>query len=114
MKKDDRFECLGQQHLSTPSMASASTVGLLAAIAIPNFVRARAVAQKNACINNLRQLDGAKQQWAREDHKPTGTEVTMTELVPFLPKPPECPAGGVYRVGEVGKRPTCSIEGHEL
>ncbi len=44
-------------------------IGLLAAIAIPNFIKARATAQTNACINNLRQIDSAKQQWALETHQ---------------------------------------------
>src|SRR6266478_4702290 len=47
-------------------MIVVAIIGLLAAIAIPNFVRARSTSQKNACINNLRQIDGAKQQWALE------------------------------------------------
>ena len=47
-------------------MIVVAIIGLLAAIAIPNFVRARTQSQKNACINNLRQIDGAVQQWALE------------------------------------------------
>ena len=56
-------------------MIVVAIIGLLAAIAIPNFVRARTQSQKNACINNLRQIDGAVQQWALENKKPTGTPV---------------------------------------
>jgi len=44
-------------------------IGMLAAIAIPNFVKARNTAQMNACINNLRMIDGAKQQWALTNAK---------------------------------------------
>ena len=47
-------------------MIVVAIIGLLAAIAIPNFVKARTTSQTNACINNLRQIDGAKQQWALE------------------------------------------------
>ncbi len=47
-------------------MIVVAIIGLLAAIAIPNFVKARATSQANACINNLRQIDGAAQQWALE------------------------------------------------
>src|SRR3954466_9617341 len=54
-------------------MIVVAIIGLLAAIAIPNFVRARATSQANACINNLRQVDGAKQQWALENNK-VGTD----------------------------------------
>jgi prepilin-type N-terminal cleavage/methylation domain-containing protein len=50
-------------------MIVVAIIGLLAAIAIPNFVHARQVSQTNACINNLRQIDGAKQQWALENGK---------------------------------------------
>src|SRR5579872_5775086 len=50
-------------------MIVVAIIGLLAAIAIPNFVRARTSSQTNACINNLRQIDGAKQQWALENHQ---------------------------------------------
>jgi prepilin-type N-terminal cleavage/methylation domain-containing protein len=46
-------------------MIVVAIIGLLAAIAIPNFVRARTTAQQNACINNLRQIDGAKLPRAR-------------------------------------------------
>ena len=48
-------------------MIVVAIIGLLAAIAIPNFIRARTTSQQNACINNLRQIDGAKQQWALEN-----------------------------------------------
>ena len=55
-------------------MIVVAIIGLLAAIAIPNFVRARTQSQKNACINNLRQIDGAVQQWALENKQaPTAT-----------------------------------------
>src|SRR4051794_11476531 len=50
-------------------MIVVAIIGLLAAIAIPNFVRARQTSQTNACINNLRLIDGAKQQWALENKK---------------------------------------------
>ena len=53
-------------------MIVVAIIGLLAAIAIPNFVRARQTSQTNACINNLRQIDGAKQQWALENGKQQG------------------------------------------
>jgi len=112
-KKEDSYEFRGEQHLSTPSLASVSTAGLLSAIAIPNFVKARGTAQKNACLINLRQLDAAKQQWALENRKAAGAEATMSDLAPYLPKLPVCPAGGVYSLGKLGEAPTCSIKGHE-
>jgi len=45
-------------------MIVVAIIGLLAAIAIPSFIKARTESQKNACINNLRQVESAKEQWA--------------------------------------------------
>ena len=73
------------------SMGSAAVIlpavavgGLLAAIAIPNFVRARTTSQENACINNLRLIDSAKQQWALEHHKRNTDTPTEQDLTPYL------------------------------
>ena len=88
--------------------------GMLAAIAIPNFVKARATSQQNACINNLRQLDAAKNQWALENRK-TATDVpTQADLLPYLRQWPVCPQGGAYTIGPVGQSPKCSISSHKL
>src|SRR5438105_3248999 len=65
-------------------MIVVAIIGLLAAIAIPNFVRARTTSQKNGCINNLRQLDGAKQQWALENKQQSTATPADTDLQPYL------------------------------
>ena len=65
-------------------MIVVAIIGLLAAIAIPNFVKARETAQKNACINNLRQIDGAKQQWALENGKVTSDTPASTDLQGYM------------------------------
>jgi prepilin-type N-terminal cleavage/methylation domain-containing protein len=99
-------------------MIVVAIIGLLAAIAIPNFVKARATSQANACINNLRQIDAAVNQWALELHKTTGsTAPTLTsDLTPYIKlnaagSVPGCPAGGSYTVGTVGANPqvNCSL-----
>jgi regulator of replication initiation timing len=74
------------------------------------------MAQMNACINNLRELDAAKQQWALENNKAVGAVPTAQDLLPYLPDGlfPVCPAGGVYSINAVGVPPTCSIPGHVL
>jgi hypothetical protein len=77
-------------------------------------VKARATSQQNACINNLRQLDAAKNQWALEKVKKTGDAPTKEDLLPYLRKWPTCPQGGTYTIGPVGEAPTCSIPGHKL
>ena len=70
----------------------------------------------NACINNLRQLDGAKQQWALEKRQ-IGTVTPAWEfLLPYLKAPaaPRCPGGGRYTINAVDTAPTCTIPGHTL
>ncbi len=91
-------------------MIVVAIIGLLAAIAIPNFVRARNTAQQNSCINNLRQIDGAKQQWALENKK-TDTDTPSSDEVKLYLKNnifPHCPASGDYTVNAVNTDPTCS------
>lgn len=102
-------------------MIVVAIIGLLAAIAIPNFVKARTTAQKNACINNLRQIDGAIQQWALEANKSGSAAVTSTNIKPYLGRGnqgewPNCPAGGSYTVSTVNTKPTCTktSDGHTL
>jgi len=99
-------------------MIVVAIIGLLAAIAIPNFVRARATSQANACINNMRQIDAAVNEWALEQGKKTGDGPASltTDLTPYIKLNangiiPECPAGGSYVVGVVGATPqvTCSL-----
>ncbi len=71
-------------------------------------------AQLNACINNLRQLDGAKQQWALENKKTAADVPSEADVTPYLKAFPTCPSGGTYTLHEVGAMPTCSVPGHAL
>src|SRR5881396_2975775 len=75
-------------------MIVVAIIGLLAAIAIPNFIRARTTAQKNACINNLRQIDGAIQQWALENKKGPADAVIFDNISAYLKDSVICPSGG--------------------
>ncbi|HTX21820.1 MAG TPA: hypothetical protein VMD27_08190 [Candidatus Aquilonibacter sp.] len=95
-------------------LPAVAVVGMMAAIAIPNFEKARETAQRNACINNLRQIDAAKEQWALENGKKVGDVPTKDDLLPYLPSWPVCPSGGTYSINAIGENPTCSIPGHEL
>ena len=71
--------------------------------------------QANACINNLRQIDSAKQQWALENRKTAETIPIATDIAPHLKDGvPKCPGGGAYTLNAVGAHPTCSIPGHAL
>ncbi len=93
-------------------MIVVAIIGLLAAIAIPNFVRARTTAQLNACINNLRQIDGAVQQWALENKKDTTAAVAEADVTPYLKNSVVCPSGGSsfansYTISTVAIQPIC-------
>src|SRR5262245_25796127 len=88
---------------------------LLAAIAIPNFVKSRSVVSMNACANNLRWIDHAKKEWEHQ-HTATNGIPTEADLLSFLPGPsrtlfPACPSGGKYTIGPAGEPPKCSIGG---
>lgn len=98
-------------------MIVVAIIGLLAAIAIPNFVRARATSQANGCLNNMRQIDAAVNEFALENKLTTGASVTFpSDLTPYIKlnsqsSVPPCPAAGSYSVATVGTIPqvTCSL-----
>ena len=98
-------------------MIVVAIIGLLAAIAIPNFIKARATSQQNACINNLKQIDGAISEWALETGQSSGVTVTSPQTVSAYIKlnsgssVPGCPAGGTYSTTTVGATPqvSCSL-----
>jgi len=85
-------------------MIVVAIVGLLAAIAIPNFVRARNSAQQNACIGNLRQIDGAICQWALENRKGDNDTPTPDDISPYIKNNifPHCPGNGTYILFNLG------------
>ena len=103
-----------QSYANAVLLPGAAAVGMLSAIAIPNFIKARETAQRNACINNLRQIDAAKQQWALEKGKQATDVPTWDDLKPYLGRIPHCPAGGTYTINAVGQPPQCSVPGHVL
>jgi len=112
-------------------MIVVAIIGLLAAIAIPNFIKARTTSQKNACLNNLRQIDGAKHQYALESGGTASTAPTSTQIQPYLGRGSGgsldtvyCPAapvasrtiGASYTIGDMNTAPSCKIDGtnHQL
>jgi prepilin-type N-terminal cleavage/methylation domain-containing protein len=92
-------------------MIVVAIIGLLAAIAIPNFVKARTTAQKNACIANMKQIDGAVEQFALESKLAQGAAVTMAQICGdglYIKTAPQCPAGTKdYAAQKVGTTPVC-------
>jgi len=110
--KDRSTWLIGCAIAAAVSLPLLAIVGLLAAIAIPSFVTARDRAQHNACLNNLRQLDGAKDQFYLEHQAaPYG----LSDLVgTYIKVPPVCPNGGTYELHPLGENPTCSHHGDLL
>lgn len=91
----------------------AGLVVIIVVIAVPNFIKARSTSAQNACINNLRQIDGAKDQWAIENRRVAGDLVTKEGVAAYIKgnQIPQCPAGGKYLLNRVGQNPTCTIGG---
>lgn len=102
-------------------MIVVAIIGLLAAIAIPSFIKARTESQTKACINNLRIQDAAKEQAAIEQGWSTGQTIGSgsgeeTNALEYVKGAavPTCPASGVYTWNDVGTDPECDISGHTL
>src|SRR5215471_2882162 len=85
-------------------------LGIAAAVLVPALSHDYHGGQRPSCINNLRQICMAKEQWAKESHKTTNDAPTWDDLRGYLkPKPWKCPNGGTYTIGRIGELPICSI-----
>ncbi len=94
---------------------------ILMAIAIPSFMQARETSRKNACINNLRLIDGAKQQWAMDYTKNENETPAWNDLIQpdklqssYMKVSPACRANGIYTVGNMATDPTCTNPKHHM
>ena len=102
-------------------LIAVTIIGLLAAIAIPNFIVARSNSQRNTCINNLRQIESAKSQWATETSQAPGAPVNANDIQPYLGHGAGtlnnvfCPLDAgqsiatSYLLGNVSTAPACNI-----
>ncbi len=93
-------------------MIVVAIIGMLAAVAIPNIVDARGKAQRQTCIANLQQIDGAVQRWAAEERKDDQQVVAYNDISVYLRNTPVCPSGGStfedsYTLTTVEARPVC-------
>jgi prepilin-type N-terminal cleavage/methylation domain-containing protein len=101
-------------------MIVVAIIGLLAAIAIPNFAHARMESERTTCLNNLRQIDGAVQAWAAELGKAPNAIPAFTDISAYLKSVVTCPSGGTafsdsYTLWQVTNRPTCNkVSSHTL
>ena len=99
-------------------MIVVAIIGLLAAIAIPSFIKARTTSQQNACINNLRQVDGAKEQWAMAENQAATATPLGTDIGPYIKGGTddcECPQDAArtfatsYTINQLATDPACII-----
>ena len=93
-------------------MIVVAIIGLLAAIAIPSFVKSRNSARQNACINNLRMIDSAKEQYAMANNSASDATLTSANVAEYVKTLPICPAGGTtfadsYTIGSLTNSPVC-------
>jgi len=102
---------------STKTIIAVIAVCIFAGWTIPHFMRARS-ARAYYCVNNLRIIESAKEDWAMEHNKTNGADVTWDDLRDYSLGPgpssgfiPKCPDGGIYIIGKVGEKPRCSIGG---
>ena len=94
-------------------------IGILMAIAVPNFIKARTNGQVKTCIANLKQIESAKEQWAMEQGQgptATPTQTDLTGAAGYIKSWPNCPTNGTYTIGDMSTRPVCSnsANGHVL
>ena len=96
-------------------MIVVAIIGLLAAVAIPNFVKARQASQKAACVMNLRAIEGAKATWALEQKKSNAdvpSDVDLFGPANYIRQKPGCPANGTYSLNDVASKAACSVSEH--
>ena len=89
-------------------------IGILLAIAVPNFIRARETSRTKACLANLKQIDSAKEQYAMDNRLNNGDAIPAGALWAansYIKSIPVCPSGGTYTVDVVGTNPSCSVGG---
>jgi len=98
-------------------MTVVGIIGMLAILAIPNFIRARATSQRHICITNLNKIEAAKQTWGLENAKSLLEIPTVTDIAGangYLKKMPLCPSSGDYDFHSLKETTTCTIAGHTL
>src|SRR5438270_12641195 len=87
-------------------------IGILLAVAVPNFIKARETSRAKACVANLKQIESAKEQWAMDTKAATNASPTDTDLygsAAYIRNATSCPSGGTYTIGDKSTRPVCSI-----
>ena len=115
--KTSRFQARRRGFTLLEILIVVAVLGILVGMAFPNFLKSRNNAQKQICIENLSQIESAKQIWGVENGKKDGDPPTDGDLFGssrYMKKKPMCPGGGTYDLTSVGANATCTIAGHSL
>ncbi len=115
--KTQRFTGQRQGFTLVELMIVVAIFGILLGLALPNFMKARVRARQQLCIENLSQIESAKQIWGVENAKKDGDVPSNAELIgpsQYMKQTPVCPAGGSYSLNAIGANATCTIDGHSL
>jgi len=88
-------------------------IGILLAVATPQWIKARENSRTKACLKNLQTIESAKTNWAIENRMAETSTPTAGDLAPDFVKGtmPVCPSGGTYTIGVVTAEPVCSTHG---
>ena len=87
-------------------------IGILLAIAVPNFIKARETSRSKSCVANLKQIEAAKEQWCMDNKQSSTATPADTDLYgtsAYVKNTPSCASGGTYTIGNMATRPVCSI-----
>jgi prepilin-type N-terminal cleavage/methylation domain-containing protein len=92
-------------------------IGILVAIAFPNYLAARTNSRVKTCLSNLKRIEDAKDMWAAENYglatsTPTQAQLLGDATTGYIKSWPECPENGTYAINNMATRPTCSASGH--
>jgi len=90
-------------------------IAILMSISVPQFLSARTQSQTSTCLENLKQIESAKETWAMQTKQSAGATPAQSDIVPsFMKQFPSCPSAGTYTIGTLGVRPVCTVANHVL
>jgi prepilin-type N-terminal cleavage/methylation domain-containing protein len=115
--KTNRFQKRSSGFTLVELMIVVAILGILLAVAFPNYLKSRTQARKQSCISNLSQIESAKQMWGMENGKKEGDVPRTTDLIgdsSYIKRMPECGGGGTYDFKAIGITATCTESGHVL